>query len=378
MQFIITLIILTLTIHYNAGAEDSLQCTRLKNIDKNLSQGSSAPVVRPDGKFVVLDIKGRLHYYNDQLLKIGELDLSVYHKKISRVRLNTNHNARNEDYHVIIDNVLYAVKDEENASKILWKKEFNAPIKGISKIFNNKLAVLTTDNYIYMLDITNGDSLWLHYNGIHDIRLGLYSVMGSSSASPLFTYSKHFNRGIVIVPFLNGEMKAFDESGKILWYYKPYVDPINTPFMNITNVAISPLMDSIIMTNKSVIAAIDIISGDLLWSQPIQVQTINVESESTGLLVITEDDRVLKINKNDGKVILDTKLPVRNGKYVISVNTDNQVFVISNTGVMFLLDTSSGNLIRTINIPKDVYHQAAFYSSLYFTTYRNGVYVCHE
>ncbi len=378
MQYIITLIILTLIIHYNAGAGGSLQCTRLKNIDKNLSQGFSAPIVRPDGKFVVLDIKGRLHYYNDQLLKIGELDLSVYHKKISRVRLGTSHDTKNEDYSVIIDNVLYAVKSEGDAGKILWKKEFNAPIKGVSEIFNNRLAVLTTNNYIYMLDVTNGDSLWLRYNGSHDIRLGLYSVIGSYSASPVLTYSKHFNKGIVIVPFLNGEMTAFDENGKILWSYKPYVDSIETPFINITNVAISPLMDSIITTNKSVIAAIDIISGNLLWSQPIQVQTINLDSESTGLLAITEDNRALKIDKNNGKVLLDTKLPVRNGKYVISVHPDNQVFIISSTGVMFVLDTSSGNLIKTINIPKDVYHQATFYSSLYFTTYRNGAYVCHE
>jgi outer membrane protein assembly factor BamB len=378
MRFIITLIIFFLTIHYNVVAADVSQCTLLKGIDKNLSQGLSAPIVQSNGRVIILDIRGILHYYNNKLLKIGELDLSVYHKKISRV---SSHHVKNEDYHVIIDNVLYAITDTENTGEILWKKKFSAPIKGISEIFNNKLGVLTADNYVYMLDATSGDSLWLHYNGTHDVRLGLYSVIGSHSASPVFAYSKRFDRGIIVVPFLNGELKAFDESGKMLWSYKLHTDSINTPFINITNVVISSISDNIIATNKSVIAAIDMLSGNLLWSQPIHVQTINTDSEFTGLLAVTEDDRVLKISKNDGKIMLDTKLPIHNGKYVISVNPDlhdSQVFIVSNTGVMFVLDTYSGDLTRTINIPKDIYHKVTFSRDLYFTTYRKGAYVCYE
>ncbi|OEY86816.1 hypothetical protein BIY23_02180 [Wolbachia pipientis] len=379
MQFIVVLIALLFTIHYDVDAVGNSPCNLLKGIDQKLFQGRAPLVIKYNEKSIMLDRTGILHYYNKKLSRLGEIDLSVNHKKISRTGLTSGSDSTAISYTAILDNVLYAIQDVENTGRVQWKKEFRAPIKGASNVFNSKLAVLTADNYMYMLDATNGELLWSYYNGSHDIRLtGLYTVMSSHSASPFLTSKDDI--GIVIVPFLNGELKAFDERGKILWSYKLSVDHINTPFTDIASLT-PGFTDNIVVANKSGIAVINITSGNLIWSQPLQVQSINIDYKQGWLNVVTEDDRILGIDKHNGEIKFETKLAIRNGKYTMLMPCSDVICVISNKGVVFVLDSYSGNVMKVINVTKGVYYKAfssydELKASFAFVTGRGDIYFC--
>ncbi|QIT36563.1 hypothetical protein [Wolbachia endosymbiont of Brugia pahangi] len=51
--------------------------------------------------------------------------------------------------YLAIDNVLYAI----NETMVMWKKELKSLVKGNPTIFNDKLAISTLDDCLYMLDM---------------------------------------------------------------------------------------------------------------------------------------------------------------------------------------------------------------------------------
>lgn len=55
-----------------------------------------------------------------------------------------------------IDNVLYAI----NETTVMWKKELKSLVRENSITFNARLAVLTLDDCLYLLDIENDSIIW--------------------------------------------------------------------------------------------------------------------------------------------------------------------------------------------------------------------------
>ncbi|WP_253299910.1 PQQ-binding-like beta-propeller repeat protein [Wolbachia endosymbiont of Chironomus riparius] len=351
---------------FNKRVKVRYECTSLSEIEKKFSQGYIAPVfVRHIGN-IVADGKKVIHYLGKW--KNKKLDLSANHEIISKMAITEIHR---EHFILTIDNVLYMIneiEDEAPEGVVKWKKELKSPIKGSSIDSNNKLAVLTIDNYLYMLDAQNGDVIWSYHNGTSEM-IGLHYV------SPIST------NNMVIAPFSNGELIAFDENGKRLWSYKLPTNFLDTPFTDITT---TPKLNNniLIVTNNSSIAALDVKSGNLLWSKPLKVKNMN---ES---IVITADDDVIKIDTLSGKVIWSTKLPIKNNKdiyYSIPVRGGryDDFFIVTNKGIMFLLNKESGIVEEIVTIPEGVYHHMAFFSpsddlSTYFTTEKKGVYFCRD
>lgn len=118
----------------------------------------------------------------------------------------------------IVDNVLHTI--DAKTGEIQWEKELRAPVRGKAAVINNKLVVLTIDNYLYVFDIKDGSFVWTYQNGINEVR-GLYSI------SPAISNDK------IIAPFSNGELIAFNEDGKIV---EPKIGykPLDTQLTDVT------------------------------------------------------------------------------------------------------------------------------------------------
>ncbi|EAL59524.1 PQQ enzyme repeat family protein, partial [Wolbachia endosymbiont of Drosophila simulans] len=188
-----------------------------------------------------------------------DVDLSGSHKTIGRMSATCSEYCR--EIYLAIDNVLYAINRDNtqyeiNEDAVMWKKELKSLVKGNPTIFNDRIAILTVDNYLYMLNIENGNTSWFYHmsNGSNQINY----------ISPVVIHDK------LIVPFSNGELVAFDKDGKKLWSYKlPSTNILDTQLADITT---TPVVknNTLIATNNSTIVAIDIGSGDLLWLKAME------------------------------------------------------------------------------------------------------------
>jgi len=369
MQLIIILIIFFLSTNCTFAKNKSesnqmklkYRCTLLSDINKKFSQGHLAPAFYHHTGDIVVDRKGVIHYYGNW--KNKKLDLSTNHKTINRMgrtEIDNMHSA------LTIDNVLYMIdergEDEGVENRVKWKKELQSPIKGSPAWLEDKLAVLTIDNHLYVLDVQSGDLVWSYHNGTSEM-IGLHSV------SPITAY------GMIITPFSNGELIAFDGSGKKLWSYKFPTHLLKTQFTGITTTP--EFSDNVLIaTNSSSIVALDVRSGNPIWSKPMQVKNMNAH------VVVTANNEVIKINPSNGEAIWSTKLSIKNGKLVYGGRYGNY-FIVSDKGMMFLLNRESGVIEETVAIPEGVCHHMTFHPpsdnlSAYFTTEKKGVYFCND
>ncbi|OEY86721.1 hypothetical protein BIY23_02590 [Wolbachia pipientis] len=380
---LVILLIITFLFNINCAiardeeiTQSKYQCTPLSYIDTKLSQGYIAPVYKRLKGDIIIDGKGVLHY--DGSWKNRVLDLSDDHKVISRMSINS----RNYNNLVCtIDNMFYLIQDLESSEEeydnlVKWKKEFKAPISGSGIILKDespildidKLAVLTVDNSLYVLDGKSGDQIWSYHYSNND-------VMKSHSISPIVT-----SNNIIIASFSNEELIAFDENGPKLWSYKFPINLLHTHCVDVATMLKVVNDKLLIATNNDIAVALDIKSGSLLWSKPIRVKSID-NGIVNNVFMVTEDDYVIKIEPSNGQIMWNTKLPV-SATTSLTPYSDT-LFVVSNKGVMFILDIHSGIIKQTFTIPEDVYHNFVLHPpgeslDTYFTTQNKGAYYCRE
>ncbi|MGL9759353.1 MAG: PQQ-binding-like beta-propeller repeat protein [Wolbachia sp.] len=358
--------------------KDKYRCHLWNNPSKEFSQGYIEPIPLSEAHDLVIGGDGVLYY---SAVYPEKLDLSDSHKTIGRMSAACSKYCRK--IYLAIDNVLYGI----NRTTVMWKKELKSPVKGNPTIFNDRLAVLTMDNYLYMLDMENGNTIWSYHMPNHN---GSNQPASSYYTSPVVMYNT------VFVPFSNGKLVAFDKGGKKLWSYKlPSTNLLDTQLTDITTTPVVK-RNVLIATNNSTVVAIDVKSGSLLWSKPIQAKNISdgimhalscpPQVEDIGgneFFVVDTKNEIMKVAIPDGQIIWSTNLVVndelKDAYYARPVIECGKLFIVSNKGIMLLLDEKSGMIEEIVSIPEGVYHTPVTdlaVGDYYFTTEKKGVYSC--
>ncbi|WP_175938815.1 outer membrane protein assembly factor BamB family protein [Wolbachia endosymbiont of Litomosoides brasiliensis] len=339
---------------------------RISLVDKRLSQGYVAPVLT-ENSVILADKHGTLYSFDIDNSRVMNWKLHLpYRKKIGNMSLSRY--GRNIFF--VVDNVLHAI--DAKTGEIQWEKELRAPARGKVVVIDNKLITLTIDNYLHAFDVKDGSATWIYQNGINEIR-GLYSI------SPAISNNK------IIAPFSNGELIAFNEDGKKLWSQKLSTNLLDTPFTDITT---TPRVceNVLIATNNSYIYGIDVESGNILWSKPLEVKSISdiescysplvpVKEQKAGgrIFVVTKDNKIICIDIQSGEVIWTSDL-IENTQLFAPTMYAHTLWVTSNKGSVFAF-LKSGSIEETIKIPGNVFHTPVFaHGKVYVTTEGNGVY----
>ncbi|WP_264719169.1 PQQ-like beta-propeller repeat protein [Wolbachia endosymbiont (group A) of Lasioglossum morio] len=134
--------------------KDKYRCHLWNIPSREFSQGYIEPIPLSEAHDLVIGGDGVLYY---RAVYPEKLDLSDSHKTIGRMSAACSKYCRK--IYLAIDNVLYGI----NRTTVMWKKELKSPVKGNPTIFNDRLAVLTMDNYLYMLDMENGNTIWSYH-----------------------------------------------------------------------------------------------------------------------------------------------------------------------------------------------------------------------
>ncbi|MDG7057105.1 MAG: PQQ-binding-like beta-propeller repeat protein [Wolbachia endosymbiont of Penenirmus auritus] len=339
---------------------------RITLVDKKLSQGYVAPVLT-ENSIILADKHGTLYSFDADNPRTLNWKLHLPHtKKIGNMSLSRYRGT----VFFIVDNVLHTI--DAKTGEVQWEKELRAPVRGKAAVINNKLVVLTIDNYLYAFDIKDGSSAWTYQNGINVVR-GLYSI------SPAISNDK------IIAPFSNGELIAFNEDGKKLWSQKLATNLLDT---QLTDVTTTPrvLGDILVATNNSYIYGIDVKSGNVLWSKPLQVKSVSdivsyysplipaKEQRASGrIFVITKDNKIIGIDIQNGETVWTSDL-IENTQLFAPIMYAHTLWVTNNKRLVFAFPGSE-NTGKAIEIPGNVFHTPVFtHDKIYVTTEGNGVY----
>ncbi|MDF0607741.1 PQQ-like beta-propeller repeat protein [Wolbachia endosymbiont of Onchocerca gibsoni] len=339
---------------------------RIKIVDKKLSQGYVAPVL-VENSVILVDKHGTLYSVDVDNLKVMNWKLHLSHKK-KIGNMSLSHHEGNVFF--IANNVLYAI--DVKTGEIQWEKELRAPARGKAVVIHNKLVVLTIDNFLYALNIKDGSPIWAHQNGVSEVR-GLYSI------SPAVSDNK------IIAPFSNGELIAFDEGGEKLWSQKLAISLLDT---QITDITTTPrvLGNILVVTNSSYVYGIDVKSGNILWSKPLQTKSVSnivpyynssiltKEQRAGGrIFLITRDNKIISIDVRNGKTIW-TSDSIENTQLFTLIMHANTLWITSNKGLMFAFSESE-NAWKAIKISGNVFHTPVFIrDKIYITTEGNGAF----
>lgn len=113
--------------------------------------------------------------------------------------------------------------------------------------------------------------------------------------------------------------------------------------------------------------------GIMLWLYPDDIN-------GNEFFVVNTKNEVMKVAIPDGQIIWSTNLVVNDklkDAYYARPMLDGKLFIVSNKGIMFLLDEKSGMIEEIVSIPEGVYHTPVTdlaVGDYYFTTEKKAVY----
>lgn len=235
----------------------------------------------------------------------------------------------------------------------IWKRKIYCSIYSPPCIYNNKVFIKTINNDLYSLDLENGKILWSNLIGFSN------SISLSEFINPCI------NNNVIINLLSSGEIYALDvNSGSLLWKLNVFKQSLSNCYSFIQNFYAQPVIsgNTIYLTNyldKSV--AIDIISGIPVWKQNVGgifPPLVFLDS----IYVVSIDNILTRINKNNGSVIWSKPLPISsiNTKHITQLGrpliVNDLLFFIDNfNGKIILISPISGDKVNEIDLKLKLY-----------------------
>ena len=230
----------------------------------------------------------------------------------------------------------------DNFSNLIWKKNYYSKSeKKLSPLLymaSKKNTLVITDNIskFYALDLSSGELLWSKNNN-------------ATFISEVKIYKDKF-----FVIDSNNVLGCFSlKDGSQIWNFKNE----NKLIKSQKKLSIAIIDNSVIFSNSTGdIIAIDADSGDLIWVTPVASGDSLIESFVLRIsdLVISNNSIYFSTNKNEFYSISATS-GILNWKQKVNsdlrpIIVENLVFTVSLEGFLYILDKTSGNIIRITDI----------------------------
>ena len=207
-------------------------------------------------------------------------------------------------------------------------------------ISQNYLIVADTIAKYYMLDIDTGKVIW-----------------SKNNTAPFNSQIKTFKDKFFVVDSESVIWCFSIKDGSVVWSFKT-----EKPFIK------SQKKNSLVIKNNKVIfnnslgniTALDLYTGDLLWQTPTQKKAVYEEAlflknadiiiGNNSIFVSNNKNNFFSINTDSG--IVNWKQKINSELRPTFIN--NLVFSITNEGYLVIIDSETGNIIRSTNVLKNI------------------------
>lgn len=181
---------------------------------------------------------------------------------------------------------------------VVWKKRPAGPLRGAPTVANGNVYVMSQDNQLFALKLADGATEWQAAATLETA--GVFGVAAPAAA-----------QGTVVAGFSSGELTAYRyENGRVVWQDALSRTAISTAVASLSDIDADPVIDagrvySIGQGGRMV--AMELVTGQRLWELNVAgIATPWVAGE--WLFVVTDDARLLCIQRTSGKIRWSTQL----------------------------------------------------------------------
>jgi outer membrane protein assembly factor BamB len=183
--------------------------------------------------------------------------------------------------------------------EVIWRHSLSGPIRAAPTVADGRVLVITVDNRLHVLDMTNGAVQW-SYSGITETA----SLLGGASPAAA--------GNIIVAPFSSGELVALRiENGRLLWSDTLTSVRRTDPLSTLAAIRGNPVIDKDLVfaiSNSDQFVAIDLRTGQRLWEQPVGgVQ--NPWTAGDFVYVLTNRNELLCVTRREGEIRWILPLP---------------------------------------------------------------------
>jgi outer membrane protein assembly factor BamB len=224
--------------------------------------------------------------------------------------------------------------------KIVWTKRPAGPLRGAPTLSNGNAYVMTQDNRIFAIRMSDGETEWDETGPI-----GVSGIFGVAAPAAA--------QGTVIAGYSTGELSAYRyENGRNLWADTLSRTAMSTSVSTLTDIDADPVIDRgrvYALGQGGRMAAYELVSGQRIWEINIAgIATPVVSGE--WVFVLTSDANLLCVQRTTGRIRWISRLPrykdEKDKKGVITwrgpVLVNNRLIVANSEGQLWNVSTGEG------------------------------------
>lgn len=175
---------------------------------------------------------------------------------------------------------------------VQWRKRLSGPVRGAPTVLDGRVYILTLDNQLYALSVTDGDELWTH-QGI----LESAGLLGAVSPAATGT--------LVVAPYSSGELYGLrPETGRVAFQESLSGSQRGGAISSIADIRALPIIDSgtiYAIGHAGRMVAIDERIGNRLWEVEIGgLQTPAVAGDF--VFVLSNNSELVALTRKTGQV----------------------------------------------------------------------------
>lgn len=310
----------------------------------------SSPVATEDAIYI-LDSDQKVHALNLKGSSIWQTKLEPPRKR-DKIAVGGGLGVAGDKI-IVTSGFGYVVALDKASGRQLWKRETQAPITGSPTVEGNYAYITSSNNEIFVLNITDGSIEW------SDQAI-------AESARVLSSPSPAISGDLLAAPFSSGEVIAYlPGNGRRLWSDSLTRGGRFTPISAINDIAGNPVIDagSVYAASQSgVLVSIDAVSGTRLWEKPFG----SIHSPALSgqfVFAVSVDGQLACFDKSTGGVIWVKQMrqfkkeKKRKGRIVWAgpVVASGRIILASSEGNVIAIDPETGNIEKELKIGDAVY-----------------------
>ena len=312
---------------------------------KNFNQFNFEPLILNDG-LIVFDKNGNILRYNDNQKILWKKNF--YSKTEKKLNPLLEFAIRDKNL-LVADNISNIYSIDKDSGNLIWSQKSNYPFNSKIKIYKDKFFVVNYKNVLKCFFIKDGKECW-------EVKTDESFTVSNSK------YSIIIKNDLVIFNNSIGDITAANVlSGLIEWQLPTQKSSIINEAYNFNFSKLVSDGNSIYFSNnKNEFYSVDIKSGTINW-------TNRVNSSLTPIIVndyiFTISDRgyFFTIQKKKGNIIrvkdIYKNIKLKKRKNIKPTGFSigqNKIYLSNSNGTLFVIDLSSGNLLKTEKVSRDL------------------------
>ncbi|MEM1102865.1 MAG: PQQ-binding-like beta-propeller repeat protein [Pseudomonadota bacterium] len=187
----------------------------------------------------------------------------------------------------------YVVSLAAETGELLWRTDFEGPIRTAPTVYRGRVLFTTNDNELYALSTEDGAILW-DFQALEETARILAAPSPAAAGD------------LVVAPFSSGEIVAvLAQNGRAVWSDSLTRSGRLTALYSLNDIAGRPVIDRgrvFAVSHSGSMAAVDVRTGERVWEKSIgSIQTPWVAGEY--LFMVTTDAEIVCLSRRDGSVV---------------------------------------------------------------------------